>query len=106
MLAKIDEEHVTVVKNICAALDGKGVGGLKPHSRGFKSNLKGPMMVALGHGHPDGYGFGPDVGTGCLGYFICCCCCCCGAPAGSRPAKIKADFNYSVKPIKGKGISH
>ena len=105
-LPKIDEEHVTAVNNICAALDGKAKDTFKKHSRGFMGNLTGPLMVAFGHGHPDGYGVGPDVGTGCMGYCIFVCCCCCQPPGGKRLAKMKSDFNYSVKPIKGQGIAH
>ena len=56
-----------------------------------------------------GLGVGPDLGTGCMGYCCYACCCfgmpCGGAPAGKASAKQKADFNKTVVPKKGKGIS-
>jgi hypothetical protein len=101
------------MKNVFATLDKKSEGGgggvaLTPHAKGFMGKINWPLLVAFGHGHPDGLGVGPDLGTGCPGCTMWLCCCFglpCSAPAGKASAKTKSDFNYSVKPKKGEGIS-
>eukprot|EP01034_Spumella_vulgaris_P031813 gene31813-39298_t len=82
---------------------------LKHHVKGasFMGKLDGPLMVAFGHSHPEGWGVGPDL-PGCLG--TCCWCCCmfgwpCSPPVGPAGAKGKSDFNASIFPKKGKGIA-
>ena len=65
--------------------------------------IEGPMMVAFGHELPEGYGVGPNL-PGCMGG-CCWICCCCQTPAGHQTAKAKSDFNNSVIPKKGKGLS-
>jgi hypothetical protein len=61
------------------------------------------MMVAFGHGLDGGYGLGPDI-PGCA-WFCWFCCCCCSVPGGPGVAKMKSDFNNSIFPKKGEGIS-
>lgn len=101
--AKIGEQADALVLNILASLEGRP---LKSYKKGMMGNLTGPMLVALGHGHPQGYGLGPNC-PGCVG-FMCWFCCCiggpCSPPAGSGAAKAKSDFNKSVKPQIGKGL--
>eukprot|EP01040_Poterioochromonas_malhamensis_P016314 gene16314-18490_t len=78
---------------------------LKHHVKGvsFMGKIEGPMMVAFGHELPEGYGVGPAL-PGCMGG-CCWVCCCCQTPAGHCTANMKSDFNKSVVPKKGKGIS-
>jgi len=94
----------TVIKNVVATLEGHA---LSVHKPTFYGGLKGPLAVAFGHGHPDGYGVGPDL-PGCCGC-LCWTCCIfglpCSPPAGKGVMKMKSDFNLSVKPTKGKGYS-
>lgn len=101
---KIDDQMPTIIKNVVATLEGHA---LTPHKKTFYSSIKGPMAVSLGHGHPDGYGVGPDL-PGCLGC-VCWTCCCfgmpCSPPAGKGVMKMKTDLNLSIKAIKGKGYS-
>lgn len=67
----------------------------------------GPVMVALGHDHADGYGVGPD----CPGLLGTLCWLCpglsgpCAYPAGARIAKAKSDMNRNIQPRKGVGFS-
>jgi len=96
----------TLLPNIEAKLNNRA---LKEHKRGasFMGQLQGPALVAMGHGHPEGYGVGPDL-PGCAGF--CCWLCCffgmpCSPPAGHAVAQMKNDFNYTIQPRKGKGIS-
>ena len=92
-------------------------------------------MVSLGHNHPDAIGLGVDCGASsccrCAEPFrttqrpvpvlINLChtsyiprpascfivyCCCCGTPGSKQLAKAKSDFNASVTPKAGKGISN
>lgn len=82
--------------------------GLKVYVKGFAGSFSGPAAVALGH-HVDGaYGLGPDMPNCCCTTFCWCCCFCgppCSTPAGPGVAKQKADFNKTVMPTKGKGMS-
>ena len=42
-------------------LDGRGQ-ALAPYVPGFPEGaLTGPMLLSLGHGHPDAYAFGPAI---------------------------------------------
>jgi hypothetical protein len=103
---RIDDQLPTVFHNIEAHLVKKP---LKSHVRGanFMGQINGPMLVAFGHDHPEGYGLGPNL-PGCMG--TCCWCCCCfggpcSTPAGPAAAKMKGDFNRDgVKPKPGIGI--
>lgn len=103
---RIDDQLPTLYANIEAVLSDNA---LLHHVRGksFTGQFKGPLMVALGHDHPEGYGVGPDL-PGCLGGCCWFCCCCgppCSTPAGPGVAKAKSDFNQSVFPHPGKGLS-
>jgi hypothetical protein len=103
---KIEDALPTLLANVYATLDGNGA-SLKHHTKGFKGKIDGPLLVALGHNHPDGYGVGPDLGTGCLGWTCFMCCCLgmpCSLPAGKGASKMKTDFNASVTPKKGMGM--
>jgi hypothetical protein len=98
---KIDDQMPVLMHNIQAVLNNKA---LKQHVKGqsWEGKIKGPVMVAMGHGLSEGYGLGPEL-PGCMG----CCCwfiCCCSAPRGHFVNKMKSDFNYTVKPQLGKGI--
>jgi len=100
---KIKDQVPTLVSNVIAKVEGRSLANYK---KGFFGSLPGPLLVALGHGHAQGYGLGPNL-TGCPGCCIWICCCCgppCAPPAGAGPAKIKSDFNKSVKPQVGKGM--
>lgn len=90
-----------LVHNVNAFLTGKP---LKNHVKGvsFMGKVEGPIMVALGHGAPKGYGIGPNI-PGCYS-FCWFCCCCCSTPGGSCVAKMKNEFNNSIVPKKGVGI--
>lgn len=105
---KIQDQLPVLVKNVDLLFQKKA---LQHHVKGasFFGKVNGPLLVALGHSvEKDSYGVGPDLPGTCL---PCCCwtCCCFGAPcappAGAGSAKTKADFNNSVVPKKGKGIS-
>lgn len=102
---KIDDQMPVLVKNVAAALNKTP---LTHHVKGasYFGRLDGPLLVALGHGHADGYGLGPDL-PGCLGW-LCWGCCCfgwpCSAPAGRQSAKAKSDFNNTIKPKPGVGL--
>ena len=96
------------MKNIGLRFQNKD---LQHHVKGasFFGKVNGPLLVALGHGAgPESYGLGPDL-PGCCLPFCCWFCCCvgppCSTPAGSGAGKMKSDFNDSVVPKKGKGIS-
>ena len=92
----------TLLININNKINSKS---LIPHVRGvsFESQISGPAMVALGHGVDGGKGLGPDL-PGCMGN-CCWCVCCCQPPHGTMVGKIKTDFNTTVKPIVGKGLT-
>lgn len=105
IIPKIDDQLPTVVKNVLATLEGQT---LMHHKKGFMGNLQGPLLVSLGHDHPQGHGIGPDI-PGCVAC-ICFVCCClgtapCSHPHGAGVSKTKSEFNHSIKPTKGKGIS-
>lgn len=100
---KIKDQLPVLLENIDASLHSRP---LKHHVKGqsFEGRFGGPGMVALGHGLDEGYGVGPEL-PGCLGCF-CWFLCGCQTPAGPRSAKLKTDFNASVMPRLGKGISN
>ena len=99
---KINDVLPTLLANIDAYFNKQA---LKQHQKGagFMGQVEGPMMIAFGHGLPDGYGIGPNL-PGCMGG-CCWFCCCCQTPAGHQTAKIKSDFNKSIFPQKGKGLN-
>ena len=102
---RIDDQMPVLKFNVNAVLEGTP---LKHHIRGASmfGQFSGPALVALGHGHPDSWGLGPDM-PGCCATFCWCCCFFgypCSPPVGRRSANFKADFNYSVKPKPGVGI--
>lgn len=96
---KIDDQAPTIVHNINAKATNTA---LKAHVPGFMGNIRGPLLVAFGHGLKEGYGFGPDFGNACPSY--CCWFCCCGPPAGKTSAWMKSDFNHKISPKKGLGM--
>lgn len=57
---------------------------LKHHVLGasFMGKTTGPVMVAFGHGMPDGLGVGPEL-PGCMGG-CCWFCCCVGGPCATQ----------------------
>ena len=100
----LNDKVPTLVNNVLAAIENKP---LKTYSPGFMGKLTGPMLVAFGHDHPEGYGVGPDL-PGCGG--VCCFLCCCfglpcSPPAGHGAAKQKSEFNNGFGPKPGKGMS-
>lgn len=104
-----NDQMDTFVANVAASLNGSSTASLKSYKPGFMGSIKGPMIVALGHGlgAQDTYGVGPDL-PGLPG-FCCWCCCClgssaCSPPEGQGVGKLKSDFNNSVKPTKGLGM--
>merc|ERR1712196_402159 len=72
-IPQIDLQMDFVLNNVAATLKG---GALKPYKPGFP-DMQGPLMVALGHDHPEGLGLGPDL-PGCFCKTFCFCCCCLG----------------------------
>ncbi len=95
-------------KNIDAITSNKP---LQHHKKGvgMMGQMHGPPIVALGHDISDGYGVGPDLPGTCLP-FCCWFCCClgtapCSTPAGHGVSKMKSDFNGTIIPRPGKGIS-
>lgn len=100
---KVGDQMPTLVANVVNFLANKP---LTHHVKGksFEGKFNGPGMVALGHGLPDGYGVGPELPGCCLGW-CCWFCCCCQTPQGPRVAKMKSDFNLTVIPRPGKGLS-
>lgn len=103
---KLYDQLPTVITNIESLINGKPP---VPHKRGVSlyGKLTGPPMVGLGSGHKDAYGVGPNL-PGCSGC-VCWTCCCfgypCSVPAGHASAKAKTEFNHSMQPKKGKGIT-
>ena len=97
---RINDQIPTLVSNVLAFLEDKP---LVAHVVSFQGQFSGPGMVCLGHDHPEGIGLGPDC-PGCPGW-CCWLICCCQPPHGKKIAEIKTDFNVSIKPNKGRGIS-
>lgn len=99
----VEDQLPTVLYNVQAVV---GMRPLKDHKIGFMGKTIGPMMVAFGHELPDGRGIGPDI-PACNG--LCWVCCCfgmpCSIPAGKGVAKTKSNFNNTVYPKKGKGMT-
>jgi hypothetical protein len=105
---KIEDQLPILSKNVEALLASKP---LQHHTKGssMMGQVHGPMVVALGHDVAGGYGVGPDLPGTCLP-FCCWLCCCfgtapCSTPAGPGVAKMKSDFNSTIVPRPGKGIS-
>lgn len=102
----IDDAMPVFLNNVTAALDSQSP-TYKSYTPGFMGKTTGPLMVALGHGVKDGYGVGPSLPAPCDS--CCWFCCCiggpCATPAGEGVAKMKDDFNNSIKPVKGLGIN-
>ena len=75
---------------------------------GFKGKVEGPMLVSIGVNHPEEYGVGPYLPSGCLN-FCCFICCCaggpCHTPAGKGVSKMKYDWNSSNNAQAGYGVS-
>jgi NADH dehydrogenase FAD-containing subunit len=99
---RIKDQMNTIILNINNKLNKKS---LVPHIRGvsFESKISGPAMVALGHDVPGNKGLGPDlpgIPGWCL-WFVCCC----QPPHGSMVANMKSDFNKTVVPIPGRGLT-
>jgi len=93
-----------VVGNVLATLHNTD---LRSYIRGYFSSMRGPIFVALGHNHEDGFGIGPDL-PGLMG-FICWACCVfgypCAPPAGEYSLKYKSNLNNSISPKPGRGFS-
>ena len=92
--------------NVNALAAGKP---LTIHKRGGSlfGRAEGPILVALGHGHEDAVGLGPNL-PGAMGWLCWCCCCMglpCSTPYGPGIAKMKYDLNVKMRPQKGKGMS-
>jgi NADH dehydrogenase FAD-containing subunit len=98
---RIKDQTPTMVSNLLKHLEDKPMVGHK-RAESMEGRIAGPAMVALGHGVPGAVGIGPDL-PGCLGS-CCWFCCCCQPPHGSITAKIKHDFNQTVKPWPGLGL--
>ena len=99
---RVNDQMPILVANINLFAENKP---LQVHVKGksFMGQINGPMLVALGHDLPNGYGLGPNV----PGYWLSSCLylCWCGTPAGRMSNNIKSDFNKNVIPRKGVGIS-
>ena len=98
---KVGNQLPTLVHNVTAFVHDRP---LKNHVR---DAVRGPLLVALGHDMPNGVGLGPDF-PGVGGWFVWCCCFCgfpCSPPVGHLGNKLKSDFNKTIGPKKGKGIS-
>ena len=83
MYVLFEDQLPVLLANVVALTQGKP---LTPHVLGKSfpfGKVNGPMMVSIGHGHPEDYGVGPDLPQP----LSCCCwCCCCfGAPWYCRP---------------------
>eukprot|EP01042_Synura_sphagnicola_P000753 gene753-837_t len=93
----VDEQIEPVVHNVLATLTSRP---LKVYKKKFMGNLPGPIFVAMGHNHPNGFAVGPDL-PGCCGT-LCFVCCCfgfpCSPPGGKSVAKFKSNFNKSITP--------
>lgn len=104
-ISPIDDQIVTVIANVQAALDGAA---LKDYTPGMKGKFVSPLLVSvghLGHGVTESFGVGPDVAACSLCCFVCPCVGgCCAHPAGPAAAKIKSDFNETYGPVKGQGM--
>ena len=78
VLCMCEDQFPILVENVVALTQDKP---LRPHVLGktfIYGKVNGPMMVAIGHGHPEAYGVGPDLPQPLR---CCCWCCCCfGAP--------------------------
>lgn len=56
-----------------------------------------PLLIAIGHDHPDGYGVGPNVPDCCIATCVWCCCMCggpCHTPAGKGVLNMSKYVDY------------
>ena len=105
--AAIGKDQVSLVPlNISKAAKGEEQTSWVPSFP--MGQVTGPLLVALGHDVEGAFGVGPNL-PGCFCSWFCWCCCCaggpCHAPAGKGPAKMKSDWNNSIFPSVGFGMS-